>query len=60
MMDSDAKLQSELLKQKTCKRLKNRKNHYEKHIEENSSAMVGSWKKLSFPMMDAAKFITGD
>ena len=30
------------------------------HIEENSSAMVGSWKKLSFPMMDAAKFITGD
>ena len=32
------------------------KNHY----EENSSAMVGSWKKLSFPMMDAAKFITGD
>ena len=32
------------------------KNHYEK----NSSAMVGSWKKLSFPMMDAAKFITGD
>lgn len=21
--------------------------------------MVGSWKKLSFPMMDAAKFITG-
>lgn len=31
-----------------------------KHIEENSSEMVGNWKKLSFPMMDAAKFITGD
>ena len=34
------------------------KNHYEKAYR--GEFQRDGWKKLSFPMMDAAKFITGD